>query len=114
MLGIGLTLRGMRTNRRLTLNALSKRCGVSPSHLARIERGERNVTAKTICKIGTAYGFSDTESLTLVGYTLGESPSIGEDHLNLFIAQQRKSGCSDVAIGLEMISRAKELMSGTM
>ena len=36
---VGPTLRSMRLRRKLSLNDLAERAGISPSHLSRIERG---------------------------------------------------------------------------
>jgi len=58
----------------LTLQELANTSGVSPSHLGRIERGERFPSASILCKIAPPLGFSENELFTLAGYL---SPQTG-------------------------------------
>ncbi len=52
--------------------------GVSPSHLGRIERGERFPSARILRRIAKPLGFEEDELFTLAGYL---SPSsVGESH----------------------------------
>ena len=44
-------IRMIRKEQKLSLKALSERCGVSEAHLRRIEHGESDPTLKTLCRI---------------------------------------------------------------
>lgn len=55
----------------LTLRELSARSGVSPSHLGRVERGERFPSAHTLQRIAGPLGFEENELFTLAGYLSG-------------------------------------------
>ena len=52
----------------LTLRELSARSGVSPSHVGRIERGERFPSAHILQRIAGPLGFEENELFTLAGY----------------------------------------------
>jgi len=58
----------------LTLQELSAKSGVSPSHLGRIERGERFPSAYILRKIASPLGFKENELFILAGY-LSTQPS---------------------------------------
>jgi len=62
----------------LTLGQLSAKSGVSPSHLGRIEQGERFPSAHTLRKIAKPLGFSEGELFTYAGYLPSQSSSIVE------------------------------------
>jgi transcriptional regulator with XRE-family HTH domain len=51
-----------------TLRELSARSGVSPSHLGRIERGQRLPSANILQRIAKPLGFEESELFTLAGY----------------------------------------------
>ena len=78
---LGKIIRQRRVMIPLTLHELSAMSGVSPSHLGRIERGNRFPSARILGKIAKPLGFGDTELLTLSGYlplqpaTKAETPS---------------------------------------
>jgi len=59
----------------LTLQELAATSGVSPSHLGRIERGERFPSASILQKIAKPLGFDEDELFTLAGY-LSPRPSM--------------------------------------
>jgi len=59
----------------LTLQELAAASGVSPSHLGRIERGERFPSASILQKIARPLGFDEDELFTLAGY-LSPRPSM--------------------------------------
>ena len=67
-------LRQQRVMRGLTLQQLGEMSGVSPSHLGRIERGERFPSAHILQKIAKPLGSEESELLTLAGY-LSTQPS---------------------------------------
>jgi len=52
----------------LTLTELSARSEVSPSHLGRIERGERFPSAHILQRIARPLGFEESELFALAGY----------------------------------------------
>ena len=61
----------------LTLRQLSDSSGVSPSHLGRIERGERFPSGYILRKIAKALELDESQLLMLAGY-LSPQPSSGE------------------------------------
>lgn len=52
----------------LTLQELADRSGISPSHIGRIERGERFPSAGVLKKIARPLNFNVNELFTLAGY----------------------------------------------
>lgn len=63
----------------LTLQELSDQAHVSPSHLGRIERGERFPSARILRKIAKPLGFEEDELFTLAGYLSPQHGSISEE-----------------------------------
>ncbi|MGC1411911.1 MAG: helix-turn-helix transcriptional regulator, partial [Acetobacteraceae bacterium] len=53
---IGRTLRRLRTERRLTQQALAVRLGISASYLNLIEHDQRTLTASLLIKLGETLG----------------------------------------------------------
>ena len=51
---------------------------MSPSHLGRIERGERFPSARILRKIAKPLGFEEDELFTLAGYLSPQSPRMAE------------------------------------
>jgi transcriptional regulator with XRE-family HTH domain len=72
--GLGELIRQQRVSIPLTLQELARMAKVSPSHLGRIERGERYPSARTLRKIAKPLGFEEDELFTLAGYL---SPQTG-------------------------------------
>jgi len=66
------TIQGIIKQRRLmrglTLGRLGVISGVSPSHLGRIERGERFPSARVLRKIAQPLGLGEAELFTFAGY----------------------------------------------
>ena len=62
----------------LTLQELATMSGVSPSHLGRIERGERFPSAQILRKIAKPLGFDEDELFTLAGYLSPRASMIAE------------------------------------
>ena len=62
------TIRQRRLIRGLTLGKLGAMSGVSPSHLGRIERGERFPSARILRKIAKPLGIDEAELFTFAGY----------------------------------------------
>lgn len=62
----------------LTLQELATRASVSPSHLGRIERGERFPSASILRKIAKPLDFEESELFALAGYLSPQDPGIAE------------------------------------
>lgn len=75
---LGSIIRQRRVTVPLTLQELSALSGVSPSHLGRIERGNRYPSASILRKIARHLGFEEDELFTLAGYLTPHS-GIAED-----------------------------------
>jgi len=69
----------------LTLGQLSEISGVSPSHIGRIERGERFPSAHTLRRIAKPLGFDESELFVLADYLSPQSPATveGSSHARL-------------------------------
>lgn len=75
---IGQIIKQQRQAANLTLNELAASSGVSPSHLGRIEKGERFPSAFILQRIAKPLGFNENEMFTMAGYL---SPHLsGEDN----------------------------------
>ena len=72
---VGAIIKRQRVMKPLTLQELAAISGVSPSHLGRIERGERFPSARILRKIAKPLGFDEDELFTLAGY-LSPQPSM--------------------------------------
>ena len=79
MNNLGEILRQQRVTLPLTLQELSGMSGVSPSHLGRIERGERFPSASILRKLAKPLGFEEDELFTLAGYLSPQSSGIADD-----------------------------------
>jgi len=75
---LGELIRQRRVIVPLTLQELSAISGVSPSHLGRIERGERFPSARILRKIARPLGFEEDELFALAGYLSPHAPSVAE------------------------------------
>ena len=71
---LGRILKQQRVMIPLTLRGLAAISGASPSHLGRIERGERFPSASVLRKIAKPLGFEESELFFLAGY-LSPQPS---------------------------------------
>ena len=76
--GLGEILRQQRVSIPLTLQEVAAASGVSPSHLGRIERGERFPSASILRKIAHPLGFEEEELFTLAGYLSPQPPGVAE------------------------------------
>lgn len=65
---LGRILKQRRTMIPLTLSKLSATADVSPSHLGRIERGNRFPSARILHKIAKPLGFDESELFVLADY----------------------------------------------
>jgi len=64
----------------LTLRELATACGVSVSHLARIESGSRFPSARVLRKIAKPLGFTEQELLVLADYISPNASMLKEEH----------------------------------
>jgi len=76
---LGKIIKQQRVTIPLTLQELTAKSGVSPSHLGRIERGERFPSAHVLQKIARPLGFEENELLTLAGYLSAQPHRIAEE-----------------------------------
>ena len=90
---LGEVLRQKRVAIPLTLQELAKISGISPSHLGRIERGERYPSARMLRKLAKPLGFEEDELFTVAGYLSPQSESASEEetehngHLDPYVAK---------------------------
>jgi len=75
---LGEAIRRQRVTVPLTLHELATMSGVSPSHLGRIERGERYPSARVLRKIAKPLGLGEDGLFTLAGYLSPHSPGVAE------------------------------------
>ena len=75
---LGKILKQQRLMIGLTLRKLAAISGISPSHLGRIERGERFPSAPVLKKIAKPLGFEESELFSLAGYLPSRSVGIEE------------------------------------
>jgi len=65
---LGKIIKQQRVAADLKLQQLSAKSGVSPSHLGRVERGQRFPSAHILHRIAGPLGFDEDELFTLAGY----------------------------------------------
>ena len=75
---LGRILKQRRVMIPLTLRGLAAISGMSPSHLGRIERGERFPSALILRKIAEPLGFGESELFSLAGYLSPRPSSLDE------------------------------------
>ena len=75
---LGIIMKRQRVAMPLTLQELAAMSGVSPSHLGRIERGERFPSAHILLKIAKPLGFDENDLFTLAGFLSPQSSGIAE------------------------------------
>ena len=80
--GLGELIRQQRVAIPLTLQELASLSGTSPSHLGRVERGERFPSARILRKIAKPLGFEENELFTLAGYLSPQPSAISEAQPN--------------------------------
>ncbi len=81
---IGKALKQRRLMLPLTLRELAARSGVSASHLARVERGDRFPSAHILRKIAKPLGLDESQLMTIAGYLSPESSSETGEELGLY------------------------------
>lgn len=77
---LGRILKQRRVTIPLTLRELAHAAGVSPSHLGRIERGNRFPSARILRKIAQPLSLDEHELFALAGYLSPRTPSVAEAH----------------------------------
>jgi transcriptional regulator with XRE-family HTH domain len=75
---LGRMLKLRRSMVPLTLSELASVTGISPSHLGRIERGERFPSASVLRLIAKPLGFEEGELFRLAGYLSPQSLGVEE------------------------------------
>jgi transcriptional regulator with XRE-family HTH domain len=80
---LGKILRQQRQAANLTLYDLSAASGVSPSHLGRIEKGDRYPSAGVLQRIAKPLGFSEGQLFTLAGYLTTDQNNKSDDSLQI-------------------------------
>ncbi len=75
---MGEIIRQQRVAIPLTLQELAQKAGVSPSHLGRMERGERFPSARILRRIAKPLGFDEEELFTLAGYLSPQPSTLSE------------------------------------
>lgn len=106
----GRMIRQQRLMMLLTLKELTRKSGVSPSYLGRIERGERFPSATILQKIAKPLGFDVDELFALAGYlspqpnTISEAqPGYSGNHLDPYVCRilaQEPPGVQRAVIGI--------------
>jgi transcriptional regulator with XRE-family HTH domain len=69
---LGNLIKQQRRRIGLTLQALSAKSGVSPTHLSRIEKAQRYPSANVLLKIAKPLGLEEDNLLALAGYLAAE------------------------------------------
>ena len=75
---LGRMLKQQRLMIPLTLRQLGAMTGISPSHLGRIEKGERFPSASILRRMAKPLGFEESELFALAGYLSPPTPGIEE------------------------------------
>ena len=79
---LGRMLKQRRVMIPLTLGKMAAITGISPSHLGRIERGERFPSASVLQKMAKPLGFEESELFSLAGYLSCQPSGIEEKRAN--------------------------------
>ncbi len=80
---LGKMLKQRRVLLPMTLQELSRAADVSPSHLGRVERGERYPSARVLRKIAEPLGLSESELFTLAGFLTAKPSTAAEGKAQL-------------------------------
>ena len=102
---VGVRLKRLREERRLTQQALSDRLGISLSYLNQIENNQRPITVPVLLRLNAAFGvdvqlFSEEDEARLVGELreLFSNPALGETISN--------SEIREIAVNMPAVGRA--------
>jgi len=85
----GKLLKQHRVTHDLTLQDLSDASGVSPSHIGRIETGQRFPSARILHRICGPLGFDEDELFVLAGYLSPTSAGVSKPKVNRGTAADR-------------------------
>jgi len=120
--GLGRILRQRRQMVPFTLRELATVSRISPSHLGRVERGDRFPSATILRKVAGPLGFAESELLCLAGYLSRHSsdsePEYGSystERLDPYVAKMLSQEPSDIqrtVIGI--LSILKSVARGTI
>lgn len=77
--GLAWTLKERRLSLAVTIRDLAAQSGVSPSHLGRIEVGERFPSAQILRKMAKPLGFDEDELFMLAAFLSHPSPTMVEN-----------------------------------
>lgn len=86
---LGEILKERRLKTLLTLRQLADVSGVSSSHLARMEKGERFPSARTLLKLYEPLCFEKSDLFTLAGYMPSKSPKEANSHESISLPNNR-------------------------
>jgi len=111
---MGVRLRRLREERKLTQAALARLLGLSPSYLNQLEQNQRPLTMPVLLRLGEVFGvdaqsFSEDEearmvaALREVAATMPASPVGGRDELRISQAEIREIAASMPAVGRALI-----------
>jgi|GEM_PF-2520202 len=103
---LGQTLHQRRKDRELSLVDLSKLSGVSPAHIARVERGVRFPSALVLGKLAKPLGFAEVELLKLAGLLSWDTEDI---RLEAFKTEMKDE---IIAIGADVLHRLFQKING--
>ena len=89
--GLGKILKARRRSLSISLGELSKKSGVSPSHIVRIERGERFPSARVLRRLAGPLGFSEEDLFKTAGFlsvVSSEAPAVdSRPKLDRYVAE---------------------------
>ena len=92
---IGETIKQRRKSLRMSIRSLAAVTGVSPSHISRMERGDRLPSGHTLQKIAQPLGFTEEELFAQAGFLSDSKSPTGEEkfsfadaRLDPLVAQQ--------------------------
>ncbi len=105
---LGKILRQHRVTVPLTLYKLSAMSGVSPSHLGRVERGERFPSASILRKIAKPLGFEEDELFTLAGYLTPIAEGVAEER------KEYRGGMLDPYVGKMLAQEPLEVQRAVL
>lgn len=77
---IGLRMREIRQEKQWTQEQLGEKIGVSYSYIGRIERGQKNISLKTLEKVAQALGVSEADFFTYSSKQEFKSEKMKEIH----------------------------------
>ena len=104
----GRIIKQQRIAMQLTLQQLADMSGVSPSHLGRIERGQRFPSAHILRKIAQPLGFDEDELFTLAGYLTPIADGVAEER------KEYRGGMLDPYVGKMLAQEPLEVQRAVL